>query len=133
MRQPIHARFHRSRVCGNWPRAALAIAYGKNGLGRFVPSACFFTAFQKKDKENNPSPSPAIVTATPTRHPTPSKLRGRVGQGLKPVRSQRENLAGLYGLGTDLVGERLDDIKKKCKPYLVLPPFPLLERAPRAP
>ena len=42
-RQPIHARFHRSRVCGNRPRTTLAIAYGKNGLGCFVPSACFFT------------------------------------------------------------------------------------------
>ena len=35
---------------------------------------------QKKEKKNNPSPPPAIVTATPTGHPTPLKLRGRVGK-----------------------------------------------------
>ena len=88
-RYPIHARFHRSRVCGNRPRTALAIVYGKNGLGRFVPPACFFTAnsSEKREKKDNPPPPPAIFTATPTGHPTPSKLRGRVGKSLRPARS----------------------------------------------
>ena len=47
-----HTRLHRSRVCGNRPRTALAIAYGKNGLGRFVPSACLLQQMvQKKEKQ----------------------------------------------------------------------------------
>ena len=47
---------------------------------------CFYSKwFKKKRKKNNPSPPPAIVTATPTGHPTPSKLRGRVGKSLRPA------------------------------------------------
>ena len=88
-RNTFHTGFHRSRVCGNRPRTALAIAYGKNGLGRFVPSVSSFTAngSEKREKEKKTSPPPAIVTATPTGHPTPSKLRGRVGKSLRPARS----------------------------------------------
>ena len=61
----------------------------KSPLGRFVPSVSSFTAngSEKREKEKKTSPPPAIVTATPTGHPTPSKLRGRVGKSLRPARS----------------------------------------------
>ena len=99
-REPIHARFHRFRVCGNRPRTALAIAYGKNGLGRFVPSACSITAngSGKKKKKHH-------------RHQQSSQ---RPPQGIPLLQSCEVALErvsdplgarGLYGLGTFLVGE----------------------------
>ena len=42
---------------------------------------------QKKRTKHNISPPPSIVTATPTGHPTPSKLRGRVRKSLRPAGS----------------------------------------------
>ena len=103
-------------------------AYCKNGLGRFVPSACFFTAngSKKREKKNNPSPPPAIVTATPTGHPTPSKLRGRVGKTSSElgVTSCRP-LCARHRLGgrVSTISKKDVNLSLSCRP---------LERAPRA-
>ena len=84
----MHARFRRSRVCGNRPRTALAIAYGKNGLGRFVPSACFFTANGSEKREKKTTHDRHQQSSeTPKGYPTRSELQGHVGKSLRPARS----------------------------------------------
>ena len=123
MRQPIHARFHRSRVCGNRPRTALAIGYGKNGLGRFVPSAFLFTAYgsEKRDKKQP-------ITATSNRHSDPH----RPSHSFKAARSRCKESQTRSELGATScrplwsrhqLGRRVSTISEKRKPHLVLPPF----------
>ena len=51
------------------------------------PRPVFLQQIVQNKEKNNPWPPPAIVTATPTGHPTPSKLRGRVRKSLRPARS----------------------------------------------
>ena len=51
------------------------------------PRPVFLQQIVQNKEKNNPWPPPAIVTATLTGHPTPSKLRGRVGKSLRPARS----------------------------------------------
>ena len=55
-------------LCGSRRRRSLAIAYGKNGLGRSVLSACFFTA-NGSEKRGKKQP----ITATSNRHSDPHR------------------------------------------------------------
>ena len=94
-RSPMLTRFDRSRVCGNRPRTALAIAYGKNGLGRFVPSACFFYSRPgKREKKQS-------ITATSNRHSDPH----RASHSFKTARARWKESQTLSQLG-----------EKSCRP-----------------
>ena len=76
-RLPILARFHKSRVCGNRPRTALAISTSRGNKAR-RPHTCsrpcaFEEKIEKKNTEKNPAPpkkhhethiSPATATTS---------------------------------------------------------------------
>ena len=117
-------RFNRSRVCGIRPRTALAIAYGKNGVGRFVSSACslFDRSAEKRKKKKKhdrqqqssqrpPQPSHSFKTARPRWKE--SKTRSELGEtSCRPLWARHR------------LGRRESRrYYKECKPHLVLPPF----------
>ena len=123
------ARFHRSRVCRNRPRTALAIAYGKTHLGRFVPSACFFTANSPEKREKK------------TTHHRRQQSSQRPPQGIPLLQSCEvalERVSDPLGARSNIlpasVGsvptwwESLNDIQKNANLTLSCR---LLERAPR--
>ena len=129
-RLPILACFHRSRVCGNWLRTALAIAYGKNGLGRFVPSACFFTAngSEKREKKTTHHRHQQSSQRPPQGIPLLQSCEVALERVSDPLGARGNILPASVG-SAPTWSESLDDIQKNANLTLSCR---LLERAPRA-